>query len=271
MNAWRAHSLWLRRFYYLAILLVTSVGVFTFILSESTERLFAWTINPPLTAAFLALLSAREPIWVRVRITYAVSLVFTGLTGLATFLHLDKFQFEKLNGWLWVIVYATVPPLLVVLFFVQRRERGDDPPRTVPIARWLMPIVAVQAAIVLVLGLALFLAPSTADSLWPWPLTPLTARTVSAWMLALAAGLAMTLVERDWARVRVATLTYTAAPLLQFVALARFSETLNWSAPGIWLYVGFLAGILLLGIYGLRRSWALGGQTAASPAAAPSP
>jgi hypothetical protein len=281
VNAWRAHSVWLQRFYYLAILLVTSVGVFTFILSESTDRLFAWTINPPLTAAFLganyfaafflALLSAREPIWTRVRITYAVSLVFTGLTGLATFLHLDKFQFENLNGWLWVIVYATVPPLLVVLFFVQRRERGDDPPRTVPIARWLMPIVAVQAAVVLALGLALFLAPSTADSLWPWPLTPLTARTVAAWLLALAAGLAMTLVERDWARIRVATLTYTAAPLLQFVALARFSETVNWSAPGIWLYVGFLVSILVLGIYGLRRSWALGEQTAASPAAASSP
>ena len=50
---WRAHSIGLRRFYSVAIVLVTSVGFFTFVLSEDTKRLFAWTINPPLTAAFL--------------------------------------------------------------------------------------------------------------------------------------------------------------------------------------------------------------------------
>jgi hypothetical protein len=76
------------------------VGVFTFLLSESTDRLFAWTIKPPLTAAFLganywaasflAFLSARERVWARARITYAVSVVFTSLTLLATLLHLDS-------------------------------------------------------------------------------------------------------------------------------------------------------------------------------------
>lgn len=131
-----------------------------------------------------------------------------------------------------------------------------------------MPIVAVQALIVLVIGIALFVAPSTADSLWPWSLTPLTARAVAAWLLALATGLAVTLWERDWRRVRVATLTYTAAPLLQFVALARYSDTVNWDGAGIWLYLAFLASILLLGIFGLRRSWAAGQESSATVSAA---
>ena len=276
MDGWRAHNRGLRRFYYLAIVLVTTVGFFTYVLSESTERLFAWTINPPLTAAFLganyfaaaflAFMSAREPIWARARITYAVSLVFTSFTLFATLLHLDKFNFDNLNGWLWVIVYITVPPLIVALLPLQLREPGGDAPRQAPIERWLMPIVAVQAAIVLVLGILLFAAPSTADSLWPWPLTPLTARTVAAWLFALATGLAMTLWERDWARIRVSTLTYACAPVLQFVALARFSDTVNWDAAGIWLYVGFLLSILILGVYGLRRSWGLGPE--ATPATA---
>ena len=203
MDDWRAQSVGLRRFYWVAVGLVTSVGVFTFVLSESTARLFAWPIRPPLTAAFLganywgafflAFLSARERIWGRARITYAVSLVFTSLTLLATLIHLDKFQFDNVNGWLWSIVYVAVPPTLVLLLPRQLRLPGREPPRSAPIAGWLLSIVALQGLVVLVIGVALWIDPSSAGSLWPWTLTPLTARAVGAWLLALATGLAATL------------------------------------------------------------------------------
>jgi hypothetical protein len=274
----RRHFPGLRRFYYVAIVLVTSVGVFTFVLSESTHRLFAWPINPPLTPAFLganywaafflALLSAREHVWGRARITYAVSVVFTSLTLLATLLHLDKFQFDKAKGWLWVVVYTVVPPWLVLMLPLQLREPGVEPPRAAPIERWLLPVVAVQAVVVLVIGVALWVAPSSANSLWPWPLTPLTARAVGAWLLALAAGLAVTIWERDWLRVRVAVLTFAAMPILQFVALARFSGTLSWGGAGAWLYVAFLLGILFFGLLGIRRT-RLAPREEASPATVP--
>jgi hypothetical protein len=184
-----------------------------------------------------------------------VSVVFTSLTSLATLLHLDKFNFDNANGWLWLIVYVLVPPLLVALLPLQLRRPGGEPPRSAPIERWLLPIVAIQALIALVIGMALVVAPSTADSLWPWELTPLTSRTVGAWLLALTTGLGMTLWERDWARIRVATLTYTVMPLLQFVALARFSDTVNWDSAGVWAYLAFLVSLLLLGAFGIRRSW----------------
>jgi hypothetical protein len=65
----------------------------------------------------------------------------------------------------------------------------------------------------------------------------------------------MTLWERDWLRIRVATPTYVAAGVLQFVALARFSDTVSWGAAGIWAYAAFLASILLLGALGVIRGW----------------
>jgi hypothetical protein len=178
------------------------------------------------------------------------------LTLLATLIHLDKFSFDNVNGWLWLIVYVTVPPVLLFLLPRQLRKPGVEPPRSAPLERWLLPIVAVQGAIVLVIGVALWVDPSSAGSLWPWTLTPLTARAVGSWLLALATGLAMTLWERDWGRIRVATPTYVAAPLLQFVVLARFSDTVNWSSAGTWAYVAFLVGILGLGAFGLSRSLA---------------
>ena len=261
----RPHIDPLRRFYYLAILLVTSVGVFTFVLATETDRLFAWTINPPLTAAFLganyfaafflALLGARERLWAYAAIAYVVSVVFTSFTLFATLLHLDKFNFENVNGWLWTIVYVTVPPYLVLVGVAQLRVRGDDPPRSAPIPGWLVALVSAQAAIALVVGLLLFLAPGTADDFWAWTLTPLTARTVAAWSFALAAGLAFTAWQRDWTRIRIATPTYVAIPVLQFVALARFSDTVNWGDAKLWAYLVYLGGVLVLGLYGLAKSW----------------
>ena len=263
----RPHIDPLRRFYYVAILLVTSVGVFTFILSTRTADLFAWTINPPLTAAFLganyfaafflALFAARERIWAYAAISYAVSVVFTSMTLFATLLHLDKFNFDNVNGWLWTIVYVTVPPYLVLVGIKQLRVRGDDPPRTAPIPGWIVALVSLQAVIALAVGVLLFLAPSTADEIWSWPLSPLTSRTVAAWSLALAAGLGFTAWQRDWTRVRIATPTYVAIPVLQFVALARFSDTVDWGDLKLWAYVVYLGGVLLLGLYGLRKSWAV--------------
>jgi hypothetical protein len=253
----------LRAFYALAVLLVLSVGVFLFALSTDTDRLFAWTIKPPLTAAFLganywaafflAALSARERVWANARLTYVVSVVFVTLTMIATLLHLDKFKFDNGNGWLWTIVYVGVPPLLLVLIVLQLRLPGGDPPRRQPLERWVLSVVRVQLAVAVAVGVSLFAAPSTADDLWPWPLTPLTSRVVAAWILALAAGFAATLYERDWRRIRVAVPTFFAIPVLQGIALARFTDTVDWSSWSLWIYVAYLATLLVLGGVGLLR------------------
>ena len=252
---------WLRRFYWLAAVLVSGVGVFLFVLSNDTDRLFAWTINPPLTAAFLganywaalplAVLTAREHVWANARLTYCVSVVFITLTMVATLLHLDKFHFDNVNGWLWTFVYVSIPPLLLVLLVFQLRLPGAEPPRSHPIERWVLPLVAVQLVAALVVGLLLFLHPST--DLWPWTLTPLTSRAAGAWLLALAAGLGATLYERDWRRIRAAVPTFFLMPVLQAVALARFSGTVDWGDSALWLYLLYLASLLVLGGYGLLR------------------
>lgn len=259
----RPQYVWLRRFYWLAAVLVSSVGVFLFLLSADTARLFAWTIRPPLTAAFLganywaafflAVLTARERVWANARLTYSVSVVFITLTMVATLLHLDKFKFDNVNGWLWTIVYVSIPPLLLVLIVFQLRLPGSDPPRLQPLEAWLFPLVAVQLVAALAVGASLFLVPSSASHLWPWTLTPLTSRAVGAWLLALAAGLAATIYERDWRRIRVAVPTFFAMPVLQAVALARFSGPVDWGAMSLWLYLVYLVSLFVLGGYGLLR------------------
>src|SRR5678815_1811117 len=83
-----------------ASVLVFLVGVQLFILSEQTDRYFAWTIASPLTAAALGgaywsactleFLASRQTVWAHARIAVPLSLFFTSLTLLVTLIHLDR-------------------------------------------------------------------------------------------------------------------------------------------------------------------------------------
>ena len=85
--------------------LVFLAGFQLFILTEYTDRYFAWTIQPYITAAFLGagyfssflmeFLASRKKQWVDARIAVPAVLTFTTLTLIATLLHLDRFHFNS--------------------------------------------------------------------------------------------------------------------------------------------------------------------------------
>lgn len=250
--------------------LVFIVGIQLYILTAQTERYFAWTINPPLTAAFLGagywasfameFLASRKRLWAHARIAVPAVLIFTTLTLIATLLHLDRFHLNDPNlltrvaAWVWLAVYAIVPPVMAVLLVLQMRVPGYDPPRQAPLPRWIHLILRLHAVVMLPLGAALFLAPQAAAPLWPWMLTPLTARAVGAWLLALGVAAAHSSRENDWQRVHIATISYTVLGFFQLLALARYPQVVDWTMPAAWIYVVFLVSILLVGLYGWRQS-----------------
>src|SRR5919199_2380995 len=75
-----------------------------FVRPETTDRYFAWTIRPPLTAAFLGaayaagctlvVLSLRARMWAHARASIITILIFTLLTLWATLAHLDRFHLD---------------------------------------------------------------------------------------------------------------------------------------------------------------------------------
>src|ERR1043165_3310528 len=103
----RLTTLGMRRMLLAASILVFIVGIQLFILGEMTDTLFAWTIQNPLTAAFLGaaywasfameFLASRRRVWAYARIAVPAVLIFTGLTLVATLLHLDKFHLNDPN------------------------------------------------------------------------------------------------------------------------------------------------------------------------------
>lgn len=240
-----------------------------FVLAPSTDRYFAWTIAPPLTAAWLGaaygsgcvlvLLALRVGVWSRIRVPFATVLVFTTLTLVASGLHLDKFHFGADGGvarfaaWFWMTIYVMVPVGMLVMLLLQERRAVRRPSTGTPLPRGLAAALAVQGGVLLLVGVALFASPDVSNDLWPWALTPLTARVVAAWLIALAVGIALALRDGDLGRLALAAVTYTVLGILELLVLARYPGEVAWGDPAAWGYLLVAASVLASGVYALAR------------------
>ena len=116
----------------LASLLVLGVGISLYVFSEQTETHFAWTIQPPLTAAFLGAcywaaflleaLVARSKTWTDARVAIPGVLIFTALTNVPTLQNLDNYRLDSALAWIWVATYMVVPVLMVVQLLLLPQE-----------------------------------------------------------------------------------------------------------------------------------------------------
>src|SRR5260370_34738398 len=130
---------------------------------------------------------------------------------------------------------------------------GSAPPRTAALPGWVYVIVAVQAVVLLGLGIALFAAPLDTAPAWPWALTPLVARATAAWLISLGVAAAHALLERDARRLRPAAVGYVVLVVLQVIALARYPDRFASGSAAVIIYLLVLATMLLVGSVALAR------------------
>ena len=189
--------------------LVLASGIL-YLFPADTRRLFAWEIKPTMSAMmlgaayaggiwfFVRAFAARS--WRQVQVGFPAVCTFASLLGLATILHWDRFIHDSLAFVAWAALYFTTPFIVLGAWLREQRARRDRPvsrlePRLPPAVRG---IFAATAILTLPVALGLFLVPSQVADVWPWPLTPLTARVTSA-MFALPGVVALGLaVDNRW-------------------------------------------------------------------------
>ncbi|MBD3927422.1 hypothetical protein IEZ26_22560 [Nocardioides cavernae] len=245
-----------------AAVLVFLAGFQLTVFPTRTAEWFSWTIDVPMTAVFLGaaywssavleVAGARSRTWSRARLTVWTVLVFTVLTLVVTLVHLDKFHLGAENPagaraitWGWLAIYAGVPVAMVVGLVLQARAGGTRVVDVVRLPAGLRWLLVGLAALLLATGAALLLAPEWAADGWAWPLTPLTARAIGAWLVGLGWASAHARLVDDRESVRPVGLTGAAFVVLEAVALLRYGDVLDWSG---WQAVAYVAGLAWIAV-----------------------
>ncbi|MET0686265.1 MAG: hypothetical protein ABW060_13180 [Solirubrobacteraceae bacterium] len=250
----------MRRLLVAAAVLDLLAGTQAFLLADHAATFFAWPIDAPLSAAFigasfwaagvLIFWSARQETWVRARVAIpAVAVVVSTLLA-ATLRHLEAFGSPL--GLVWIEVYALVGPIAAVLVALQLAAPGEDLHSGHRIPAGLRAGLALLAGGLGAAGALLFLAPGTAADVWPWPLTELTSMALGGWLGGIAVTAAYLVWFDDRADLGGALLSVTVLAACQLLALALHPAQLDAADPALWAYVAAWAGVLALGLAGVR-------------------
>jgi hypothetical protein len=203
----------LARWVFLVLVPFTAVFGPLLVLNPShTAQFWSWPISPPMSAvwvgagytfgacAITTMLVLNR--WRTSIIAIVATMPFAVAVLLATLQHLDRFATGTVRFGVWLTIYVLLPVGLVLIYLRGRRaDPGVQPgDRLVPAA--LGRVGAAVGAVVIAVGLELFVNPSGAGRLWPWPLTALMAQVVAGWLFFFGAGAAMLGVERRFVAVR---------------------------------------------------------------------
>jgi len=257
----------LRRILSIALGLVLVAGFQLFVLTDHTDRWFAWTIEEPLTAATLGALylasfvtvrfGMRERTWATARALLLGTTGFIILTLVATLIHLSAFHLTDgpatavIAGWAWLVVYVVEPVVVVILIARGRRAAQVPIPPRVLLPGWFRWWLLALGTLIVLTGAVLFVAPGWAETWWPWALTDLTSQALGAWWVGVGTTMALTGREDDLASVRGAMATALVLGPLLFVALVRYWSHVDWSRPASAVYVAVIAALPAMGIAGL--------------------
>ncbi|AGA32818.1 hypothetical protein TVNIR_1141 [Thioalkalivibrio nitratireducens DSM 14787] len=234
--------------------------VILFLRSDETERLFAWPIGPQMNAMmlgatylagvlyFTAALFARR--WQQIKFGLIPVASFAALMGVATILHWPAFNHSHPTTWIWVVLYATTPFLVVGIWIRNTRSARLGPPQ--PDDHTLPPPVRLLVGIVGLVGvlasLLLFVTPTLMMEIWPWRLSPLTARVLAAQFVVFSLFALAAYLDPRWQSLRYVLRAELAAPLLFLVAMVASWDDFDTGNPLTWVIAFHVVIVFSIGV-----------------------
>ena len=221
------------RYSFLPLALVTAVfGPLLVFLPGSNDDYWAWPIRPDMSAVWVGagytfgavaistmLLRGRwnESI-VPVMATWPFSIVML----LATIVHNDRFFTDTPNYYVWLAIYLYLPIALPLMFLLNYRRDPGPSPSEVFLSGWIRCLLTVIGLAIALYSLLLVASTKTAMGAWPWQLSPLMAKVVGGWLLFIATGAILTVLEARYVAYR------TYFPIVGFwFALLLFATIVN--------------------------------------------
>lgn len=229
---------------------LAAAGVILYAFPSRTGLLWAWEMAPDMNAVavgagylagavfFLRALCATR--WHAIGVTYLAASVLTALLLVATVLHWGAFNHRHASFWTWTVVYVAAPVVLPLLWW---RNRRHDPGDAVDTAIVPAPIRAVAAAVGSLqtgAALAFFVHPPLAMAWWPWTLSPLTTRTLSAFIAFIGVMLLAFGWEERWSALRLHVQSATLGLVLVGIGALRTPADIVGTASAVAGVFGLL-------------------------------
>lgn len=219
-----------------------------------TAELFAWHIKPEITSLVLASAYVGGGYffvrvffggaWERVAAGFPPVIAFIYVVGAATFLHLDRFIQDSVPFYAWVAVYILTPLGVPALYLLNRRASAKAVGGP-PMRRALRLAVGGTGAAVVLAGLLVFAAPGPAGDVWPWTITPLTARIVAAVIVLIGAVWLSVAQAGSWSASRIPLEAHMIALAFLLWAAVRGGDAIDWGEPLAPVLVAGTAAMLL--------------------------
>ena len=237
---------------------------------NQTDRLFAWTIHPTMTAMvmgagygsalyfYLRVLSGRR--WHTVTLGFLPTTLFTWMLLAATLIHWEKFRHGSLPFRLWFWIYVVTPVLVPAIWALNRRRDPGPRPGERLLPGAVRTAVILAGVVMLGISVVLFAWPDGVIRVWPWTLTPLTCRAISAFVALPGVAWIAVAADRRWAAARTMLETLGIGLVLILLAVARAWSEFDHGNLLTWVYLvglaGTLAGIVALwtAMEGRRRA-----------------
>lgn len=229
------------------------IGIALLAVPAATGEFFAWGLGPEPLAAFAG------GVYVGSAAVYAAALwrgerevrglvfgavVLSVSVFVVTLAHLDQFDFDRLQAWAWMVLFAGFSLVTAGILAFGNPEQSEEPGE--PVAPWIRLVMAATAVLLGVLALALWIDPTGLAA--PFDLPPLGGCFAGSWvaLLAVLAGWAAWRNRADEARFSaLALLTLPAGAL---IAALRTLPDLEPAGP----YIAVVVLLLLTGAVLLR-------------------
>lgn len=252
----------LLRFTLQAVAIALVVGGSLFLVPRLARSIWPWPLAP-FTMRFLGAVYLAElvgvvllligPRWGTARPLLPMAAAFIAPVIIVSFLHLDRFDFQKWSAWAWFILY--IVPLVVFAYHLPFYRRllpaADTTPTPAP---WRYYLLAQGIALGLY-GLGLFLAPTTFSAFWPWKVDAFHGQMYGAIFISGAVGsfiLSRAAAPMEFAAVGIPQFALGILAILGLVIVNLPQRSVNWSLPGTWLWVAGFAVLALAG-FGMAR------------------
>jgi hypothetical protein len=241
----------LRRSAFLVLVIAAAlVGIGLVGAPGATGKFFAWGLGPEPLAAFAggvyvgaaALYGVALPQpWRLVQGLVVGAIVLSVSVLIVTLAHLEEFDFDRLQAWMWVFLFAAFS-LIMIVVLVTGRSEGEEPPRT-PLPAWVRAVLGAVAALLGALAVALWIDPTGLSDESPWRLSPLGGRFAGCWIALLAVLTGWGAARNDVEEARLPALGLVLLPAGALIAALRAISDLEngAAAPHIAVLVALMA------------------------------